>query len=143
MAQGTSPDKGELFIRRAKHLNLAFIISLTILFLADLGLYRFFSLPVSPRLLLYIYSIEIAVAVATYLSAFLIRRFLLPVSMKEDLWSYRAVRRYFWSYVLLSAPFGTAFIFYLFTGNLSSLILGYVLSLCGLILFRPRREDLV
>ena len=141
MAQGS--DKSELFIKRAKQFNLAFIVSITVLFLVDLGLYSFFSMPVSSKLLLYVYSAEIISAAVTYSVAFLVRRRMFPVRTSEVYWSYTAVRRYFWSYVLLSIPFGIAFLFYLFAGNLSSLLLGYLLSLCGLIIFRPRKGDVV
>ena len=141
MAQGS--DKSELFIKRAKQFNLAFIVSITVLFLVDLGLYSFFSMPVSSKLLLYVYSAEIISAAVAYSVAFLVRRRMFPVRTSEVYWSYTAVRRYFWSYVLLSIPFGIAFLFYLFAGNLSSLLLGYLLSLCGLIIFRPRKGDVV
>lgn len=141
MAQGS--DKSELFIKRAKQFNLAFIVSITVLFLIDLGLYSFFSMPVSSKLLLYVYSAEIISAAVTYSVAFLVRRRMFPVRTSEAYWSYTAVRRYFWSYVLLSIPFGIAFLFYLFAGNLSSLLLGYLLSLCGLIIFRPKKGDVV
>ncbi|GEM_PF-606924 len=143
MAQGTTQDKGELFIKRAKELNLAFIVSLSLFFLVSLALYSFFSMPVSAKLVLYIYGIEISLSLIAYLVAFIIRRRLFPVRMSDKYWSYTAVRRYFWSYVLLCLPFGVAFIFYLFAGNLSSLVLGYLLSLCGLIIFRPRKGDVL
>ncbi len=141
MAQGS--DKGELFIKRAKHFNLAFIVSITVLFLVNLALYSFFSMPVSTKLLLYVYSSQIVSALTAYSVAYLIRKRMLPVKTSESYWSYTAVRRYFWSYVLISVPFGIGFLFYLFAGNLSSLLLGYLLSLCGLIIFRPRRGDVV
>ncbi len=141
MAQGS--DKSELFIKRARQFNLAFIVSITVLFLVDLGLYNFFSMPVSSKLLLYVYSAEIISAAVAYSVAFLVRRRMFPVRTSEAYWSYTAVRRYFWSYILLSIPFGIAFLFYLFAGNLSSLLLGYLLSLCGLIIFRPRKGDVV
>ncbi len=141
MAQGS--DKSELFIKRAKQFNLAFIVSITVLFLVDLGLYSFFSMPVSSKLLLYVYSAEIISAAVAYSVAFLVRKKMFPVKTSEVYWSYTAVRRYFWSYVLICLPFGIAFLFYLFAGNLSSLLLGYLLSLCGLIIFRPRKGDVV
>lgn len=136
-------DKSELFIKRAKQFNLAFVVSITVLFLVDLALYRFFSMPVSPKLLLYVYSLQIMSAIVAYLVAFLVRKRMFPVRTSEAYWSYTAVRRYFWSYVLLSLPFFIAFIFYIFAGNLSALVLGYILSLCGLIIFRPKEGDVV
>ncbi len=144
MVKGNERDKSELFIKRAKHFNLAFIVSISVLLLASLITYRFFSMPVSPKLLIYVYGIEIFTAVLAYIVSYLVRSKMLPVRISEDIhWSYTAVRRYFWSYVVLCVPFGLAFLFYLFAGNLSALILGYILSLSGLVIFRPRRGDVV
>jgi hypothetical protein len=143
MAQGISSDKGELFIKRAKQFNLAFIVSISVFFLISVALHNFFSMPVSAKLILYIYGIEIFMALFSFTVAFAVRRKMFPVSMKDRYWSYTAVRRYFWSYVLLCTPFAVAFLFYLFAGNLSALLLGYLLSLCGLIIFRPRKGDVV
>ncbi len=143
MAQRTFSDKGELFIKRAKHLNLAFIVSITLFFVVCLALYSFFSMPVSPKLVIYVYSFEIVSALIGYGISLLVRKKMFPISMSEEYWSYTAVRRYFWSYVLLTVPFGIAFLFYMFAGNLSALTLGYLLSLCGLIIFRPRKGDVI
>ncbi|NPA41153.1 MAG: hypothetical protein GXO18_02660 [Aquificae bacterium] len=144
MAQGTPKDKSELFIKRAKQFNLSFIVSITVMFLVSALMHNFFSMPVAPKLLTYIYAIELGTALISYAVAFFVRKKMLPVKISEDIyWSYTAVRRYFWSYVLLCLPFGIAFLFYLFAGNLSALLLGYLLSLLGLILFRPRRGDVV
>ncbi len=134
-------DRGELFIRRARQFNLAFVVSITILFLVNLALYEFFSMPVSPKLLVYVYSAQALLTLLAYSVAYIVRKRLFPVRMSEAYWSYTAVRRYFWSYVLLSLPFGIAFVFYLFAGDLPNLFLGYLLSLCGLIIFRPRKGD--
>lgn len=141
MAQGR--EKGDLFIRRVGHLNLAFLTSITVLFLVEVALYKFFSMPVSSRLVLYVYSFQLLSALIAYGVSYIIRRRMLPIKTSEPFWSYVGVRRYFWSYVLLSIPFSIAFIFYIFAGNLSSLFLGYILSLCGLIVFRPRKGDVV
>lgn len=143
MAQGNASDKSELFIKRAKQFNLAFTVSITVLFLVSLALYKFFSLPVSAKLILYVYGLELSTAAVAYLVAFLVRKKLFPVKTSEEYWSYTAVRRYFWSYVLLCAPFGIAFLFFVFAGSFSALLLGYILSLCGLIIFRPRKGDVI
>jgi len=143
MAEGVTRNKGELFIKRAKQLNGAFLASLSVIFVVCLLLYPFFSMPVSYRLILYVYALELISAAVGYGIAFLVRSRMLPVSMQDELWSYTAVRRYFWSWVLLCLPFGAGFLFFLFAGNLSALVLGYLLSLCGLIVFRPRRGDVV
>lgn len=141
MAQGNASDKSHLFIKRARHFNLSFVVSITILFVVSLAAYPYFSMPVTSKLVLYMYlliSLTGAVAIG---ASFAIRKKMLPVSLSDPHWSYTAVRRYFWSYVMLSVPFGISFLFYIFAGNLSTLILGYLLSLCGLIIFRPREGD--
>ena len=143
MAQGNAHQQSELFIRRARHFNYSFIGGISILFTASLATYSYFSMPVTSRLILYIYGLVLASALIGYSVAYLVRRKLFPVSRDQRFWSYTAVRRYFWSYVLLSLPFGIAFIFFIFAGNLSALILGYILSLCGLIIFRPRKGDVI
>ena len=143
MAQGTTSDKGDLFIKRAKQFNLAFIVSVTLFFLVGLALYKFFSMPVSAKLVIYIYGAEVITGIFAYIVAFLVRKKMFPVSTSEEYWSYTAVRRYFWSYVLVCVPFGIAFLFFIFVGNLSALLLGYLISLCGLILFRPRKGDVI
>lgn len=143
MAQGTASNKSELFIKRAKQFNLAFIVSITVLFAVCLALYRFFSMPVSAELILYVYGIEIFTAVLGYTVAFIVRRKLFPVKTSEEYWSYTAVRRYFWSYVLICVPFAVAFVFFIFAGSFSALLLGFFLSLCGLIVFRPKKGDVI
>ncbi len=143
MAQGTASDKSALFIKRAKQFYLSFVVSITLFFVVGLALYKFFSMPVSARLVLYIYGAEVVTGLLAYGIAFLVRRRMFPVSTSEEYWSYTAVRRYFWSYVLICLPFGIAFLFFIFAGNLSALVLGYLISLCGLILFRPRKGDVI
>jgi len=144
MDKGAQEDKRKLFLKRARHFNLSFILSLSVFLLVSVALYRFFSMPVSPKLLVYVYAIEVASALLGYGIAFAVRKTMLPVRVSGDAyWSYTAVRRYFWSYVVLCLPFFLAFLFYLFAGNLSSLLLGYVLSVAGLVAFRPREGDVV
>lgn len=143
MAEKSVTDKGELFIKRAKQLNKAFLVSISVFFVISLLLYRFISLPVSAKLVVYIYVFELVSAVLAYGSAALIRVKMFPVSTSEAYWSYTAVRRYFWSFVLLCIPFGIGFVFYFFVGNMSALVLGYLLSVCGLIIFRPRKGDVI
>jgi len=143
MAEENVRNKGELFIKRARHFNYSFIGGISLLFLASLITYPYFSMPVTSKLILYIYSIILASALIGFGISAMVRKKLLPVRTDERFWSYTAVRRYFWSYVLLSLPFFIAFIFYIFAGNLSALVLGYILSLCGLIIFRPKEGDVV
>ncbi len=142
--RGTLQDRINLFLKRAKHFNYAFIGVISVLFVVSLLVYKFFSLPVSPKLVVYIYTFQIISGAFSYLIAFIVRRKMFPVKAEEDpYWSYTAVRRYFWSYVLLSFPFGIGFLFFIIAGNLSVLTLGYIISICGLILFRPRRGDVI
>ncbi|HIC96861.1 MAG TPA: hypothetical protein EYP11_00440 [Aquificaceae bacterium] len=143
MAQRDTADKGELFIRRATHLNFSFIAATSMLYLGSAALYGFFSLPASPKLVLYMYAFTILITAVSLSASFFIRKRYMPVRTEGRYWSYTAVRRYFWSYVILSAPFGLSFLFYLLVGNFSVLTLGYILSLCGLILFRPKKGDIV
>jgi hypothetical protein len=143
MAQRDTTDKSRLFIKRARHFNLSFIGGITVLFVASLATYSYFSMPVTSRLILYVYLILLLSGVLSYAVAFAVRKKMFPVSRDDPYWSYTAVRRYFWSYVLLSVPFFLSFIFFLFAGNLSALLLGYFLSLCGLIIFRPKEGDVL
>ncbi len=142
MAEGGAKVRAEVFIKRARHLNLAFLFAISLLFIASILTYSFMSLPVSPKLVLYVYGIEVTLGLLAYLVSWILRR-RFPVRTSEDMWTYRAVRIYFWSYVILCLPFGMAFLFYLFAGNLSALTLGYLISGCGLIIFRPRRGDIL
>ena len=143
MAERDTSQKRELFLERAKHFNWAFIGAITLLLVASLATYKFFAMPVSAKLILYVYGLQLFSAAVAFLVSYLVRKKMLPVDTKDPQWSYTAVRRYFWSYVLLCVPFAIAFLFFLFAGNLSALLLGYLLSLCGLIVFRPRRGDVV
>ncbi|MDQ7038012.1 MAG: hypothetical protein Q9N26_02265 [Aquificota bacterium] len=142
MAEGDAQVRAEVFIKRARHLNFAFVFTTSLLFFASVLTYSFMALPVSPKLVLYVYSMEVVSgSIAYVISCLLRKRF--PVRTSEEMWSYTAVRIYFWSYAVLCVPFGIAFLFYLFAGNLSALVLGYLISVCGLIIFRPRRGDVL
>ncbi len=143
MAKEQDKDRVDTFIKRAKQFNLSFIAGITILFVASLITYEFFSMPVSPKLLLYVYILIGLSTLVSYGVSALVRKKMFPVSTQDPYWSYTAVRRYFWSYVLLCMPFGIAFLFFLFAGNLSALVLGYLASLCGLILFKPKKGDVL
>ncbi len=143
MAQGTSGKRSEVFVRRAVQLNAVFIGFISVLLAICIALYPFFSLPVSYKLVLYVYTLQVISALLSWGIAFLVRKKKFPVSTTQNLWSYTAVRRYFWSWVSLCIPFAIGFLFFLFAGNLSSLLLGYFFSLCGLIVFRPRRGDVL
>ncbi len=138
----THQDKRRLYISRAKQLNRAFIFVAFLFYVVSLLTYKFFSMPVSPKLAIYVYAINIVLGLIAYSSAFLIRRYMFPVdSSKDKYWSYTATRRYFWSYVLLSLPFFISFLFYIFAGHLYSLTLGFLITLAGLLIFKPREMD--
>jgi uncharacterized membrane protein (Fun14 family) len=72
----------------------------------------------------------------------LIKKGVFPVdSSKDPYWSYTATRRYFWLFLLSLVPFAFSFIVFIVFALIEVLLLGYVLSLCGLILVRPKEED--
>lgn len=135
--------KVALFKKRSKHLHYAFVLSLNILFVACLVLYPYFRLPLSYSLVSYSLLIIFFVGLFSLSLALFLRRRLFPIStLRDDYWSYTATRRYFWLYTLSLTPFGLSFLIYVLFAPLSVLILGYLLSLCGLILVRPKEEDL-
>ena len=144
MANGNSlEDKLKLYVKRATHLNRAFLFVASFFYLICLISYSFFSMPVSPRLSLYMYALIVMVGVFGYGVAFFVKKRMFPIDPRKDpYWSYTATRRYFWSFVSLSFPFFISFVFYIFAGHLSSLTLGFIITALGLVLFRPRREDL-
>ncbi len=145
MANGNlTEDKRRLYLKRAKQLNRAFIAVILLFYLICLAAYEFFRMPVSNKLSIYVYSIISGLGVLSYLSAFLIKRKMFPVNTSEDkYWSYTATRRYFWSYVMLSFPFFISFVFYIFAGHLSSLTLGFLISVVGLLIFKPKEGEVI
>lgn len=137
-------EKLKLYRKRSRQFYYSFIVSTTILFLACLPLYFYFKLPLHPQL---VYSLLIIILLLGLLSlslAYFLKRKLFPVNSSKDIyWSYTATRRYFWLFSLVLVPFFLSFIFFIIFAPLSLLFLGYILSLCGLILIRPREEDLI
>ncbi|MFN7065021.1 MAG: hypothetical protein ACK4OF_02575 [Aquificaceae bacterium] len=76
--------------------------------------------------------------------AYLLRKRSFPVDSSKDIyWSYSATRRYFWLFTLSLVPFGLSLILFVVFASLTLLVLGDLLSLCGLILVRPREEDVI
>ncbi len=122
----------------------AFLASLTLILLACLPLYPYFKVPIHPNLF---YSMLIFVALLGALcipTAYFIRKKAFPVDSSKDVyWSYTATRRYFWLYVLCALPFAFSLLFFVVFSPLLPLFFGYLLSLCGLILIRPREEDVI
>ncbi|MFN3947714.1 MAG: hypothetical protein ACK4LA_06475, partial [Aquificaceae bacterium] len=128
----------------SKHMHYAFLVSVTLIFLACLPLYPYFKVPIHPNLF---YSILIFIALLGIVCiplAYLLKKKVFPVDSSKDVyWSYTATRRYFWLYVLSSLPFGFSFLFFVVFAPLLPLLLGYLLSLCGLILVKPKEEDVI
>ncbi|MEN3027803.1 MAG: hypothetical protein ABDH29_00925 [Aquificaceae bacterium] len=136
-------EKLKIYRKRAKQLYYAFLFSLTLTFLASLPLYPYFKLPVHPNLLYSTLLFVLLTGVLSLPSAYLIRRRFFPLSSSTDpYWSYRATKLYFWAFVLCVFPFFLSLLFFLLIAKLELLFLGYLLGLCGLILVRPREEDL-
>ncbi len=137
-------DKLQLYRKRSMHMYYAFLASITLIFLACLPLYPYFKIPLHPNLF---YSMLIFVALLGIVcipTAYLLRKRVFPVDSSKDIyWSYCATRRYFWLYLLSSLPFAFSLLFFVIFAPLLPLLLGYSLSLCGLILIRPRKEDVI
>lgn len=133
-----------VYKRRAKHLYYAFVIFLSLIFFGALLLYHLFKLPLSSKLVLYANLCVIFVATLSLPLSLFIRRRCFPVDTSRDrYWSYTATRRYFWAFVIAGLPFATAFLIYIIFASLTVLFLGYLSTLCGLILIKPREEDVL
>ena len=134
----------ELYKKRAKQLFYAYLGLLTLIFLASLVLYPFFKLPLPSKLIIYSVGFVFFFALFSIPLALYLRKKLFPVEMSKDpYWSYTATRRYFWLFVLVSLPFFIAFLIYLIFASLLLLFLGYTLSLVGLLLVKPKEEDVI
>jgi len=137
-------DKLQLYRKRSKQLYYAFVLSLTITFLACLPLYFYFKLPVHPDLSRSMFFFLSVMGLAILPIGLLIKKRAFPVdSSKDPYWSYTATRRYFWLFLLSLVPFAFSFIVFIVFALIEVLLLGYVLSLCGLILVRPKEEDVI
>ena len=143
MAERDTQDKKRLFIKRAKHFAYAFIGGYTLLLLGAFILYPYFKMPVVERLVHYVYTAEVISGLVSYLLSFLIRKIFLPVKAQGEYWGYIAMRRYFWSYVLLTTPYFIGYAFFVFAGHIQSVLLGYTVSTLGVLLFLPREGDVV
>lgn len=135
-------EKLQLYRKRARQLHLAFVFSLSAVFLACLPLYPYFRVPVHPHLAYFLLFFVLATGLISLPPAYLTKKRLFPVKVSSDpYWSYTATRRYFWTYVLCLVPFAFALLVFVAVARLESLLLGYLLSLSGLILVRPKEED--
>jgi hypothetical protein len=63
--------------------------------------------------------------------------------VEEPYWSQRATARYFWLYFLVGIPFTFSFLVFIVFASLALLIEGYLLTVFGLILLKPREEDII
>jgi len=140
MAQG-SADKKELFVKRAREFAYAVLGGYTLLLVGALVLYPYFKLPVSEKLVRYVYLAEVLSALFSYALSYAVRRLFLPVKAEGHYWGYVAMRRYFWSYAFLTLPYFIGYAMFVFSGHLPSLLLGYFLSSLGVIIFLPKRGD--
>lgn len=136
-------EKLELYRKRARHLYYAFVFSLVGLYLACLPLYPYFRLPLHKNLVLFSSFFVVALGIICLPTALTLKKKLFPVDTHTDpYWSYTATKRYFWLYVLCLVPFVFAFLTFIAFASLLVLSVGFLVSLCGLILIRPVREDL-
>lgn len=143
MAERDYQDKKKLFIKRARQFAYSVIFGYTLLLFGAFVLYPYFKLPVSPRLVKYVYVGEVVSGAFAYFVALLVRKFFLPVKAEGEYWGYIAMRRYFWSYALITFPYFIGYAMFVFSGHLPSVIFGYLISTIGVLLFLPREGDLV
>ncbi len=133
----------DVYRKRARQFFFASVGLLSLIFFASSVLYPYFRLPLPTRLVLYLNAMVLVLGILCIPLALFLRRRLFPVNSEEDpYWSYTATRRYFWLFVLVNLPFLVALLFYIIFAPLSTLLIGYFVSLYGLILLRPRKEDL-
>jgi len=136
-------ERKELFVKRAKEFAYAFLFGYTLLLIGAFILYPFFKMPVSPKLVKYVYLLELGSGLISYGLSFLIRRFCLPVKAEGEYWGFIAMRRYFWSYAFLTTPYFIGYVMFVFSGHLPSLLLGYFISSLGVIIFLPKKGDVI
>ncbi|NPB06487.1 MAG: hypothetical protein GXO03_02660 [Aquificae bacterium] len=135
--------KRELFIKRAREFGYAVLAGYTLMLVGALVLYPYFKLPVSERLVRYVYALELGSAAFAYALAYAVRRLFLPVKAEGEYWGFIAMRRYFWSYAFITLPYLIGYAMFVFSGHLPSLLLGYALSALGVIIFLPKKGDVV
>jgi len=134
----------ELYQKRIRRFFMATLGLVSLVFFACLPLYPFFRLPLHPNLVLGSMAIVLGLGIISIVLSLILRKRLFPVdTQREEYWSQKATGRYFWLYFLVSIPFIFSFFIYVIFAPLSLLILGYLLTVFGLILLRPRKEDLI
>ncbi|MCS6875633.1 MAG: hypothetical protein NZM36_02080 [Aquificaceae bacterium] len=135
-------EKLQIYKKRARQLYFAFLLSTTTLFLACVPLYPYFKVPVHPNLAYFTLGLVFITGITGLTIAYTIRKKSFPVfSAADPYWSYTATRKYFWSYSLCLLPLFIAFLLFIVIARVDALFLGYLMSLCGLILLRPKEED--
>ncbi|MCS7171782.1 MAG: hypothetical protein N3D14_00515 [Aquificaceae bacterium] len=136
-------EKLKLYRRRARQLYYIFLLSPNIILIACLPLYPYFKLPLHPNLSLFSLFFILGLGLISLPIAYLIKKKFFPVDTSSDhYWSYTATRGYFWVFTLCLLPFLFSLIFFVAIAQMRILLLGYSLSLCGLILLKPKEEDL-
>ncbi|WP_448587347.1 hypothetical protein [Thermocrinis sp.] len=125
------------FYRRIKQFFMATLGLISLTFVACLPLYPYFRLPLHPNLVLGTMLIVLILGIVSILLSLVLKRRIFPTQIEK------ATRRYFWLYALVSTPFLFSLLIYIVFAPLSLLILGYFLTLFGLILLKPKEEDLV
>ncbi|MFN3813405.1 MAG: hypothetical protein ACK4SM_02125 [Aquificaceae bacterium] len=134
----------ELYRKRARQFFYAFLSFLTIVFLASIATYPFFKLSLTKEFVAYLNLLVLLLGTFFLpLSLFLRRRFFPVLTEKDPYWSYTATRGYFWSFIVCGAPFLLAFLMYIIFAEVFTLVLGYALSLMGLVLIKPNKEDIL
>jgi len=132
----------ELYFKRARQFFFATLGFVSLVFFACLPLYPYFKLPLHPNLVLGMLAFNLLLGVLSISLALFLRKRLFPIKVEEPYWSQRATTRYFWLYFLVGIPFAFSFFAFIVFASLALLIEGYLLTVFGLILLRPREEDI-
>jgi hypothetical protein len=133
----------ELYFKRARQFFFATLGFVSLAFFGCLPLYPYFKLPLHPNLVLGMLAFNLLLGVIFIPLALFLRKRLFPIKVEESYWSQRATTRYFWLYFLVGIPFAFSFFAFIVFASLALLIEGYLLTVSGLILLRPREEDLI
>ncbi len=132
----------ELYFKRIRQFFFSTLGFVSLVFFACLPLYPYFKLPLHPNLVLGMLAFNLVLGMVFIAIALFFRKRLFPISVKEPYWSQKATTRYFWIYFLVGIPFAFSFLAYIVFAVLSLLIEGYFLTVFGLILLRPKKEDI-
>lgn len=137
-------DKLELYRKRSKQLYYAFIAFTSFMFIACLGIYPYFKVPLAQSTVLRLSILTLLLGLLSTALALVLRRRAFPVKTSQDpYWSYTATRRYFWLFMLALLPYFFSFLVFVIFASIEVLLVGYSIGFFGLILLRPRKEDVV